>query len=64
MAHLEDDLWKPKPIRLFRLNNGRSFERVLLITARDCPETARDCPGTARSRKLTARSRKLTARDK
>ena len=37
---------------------------VLLITARDCPETARDCPGTARSRKLTARSRKLTARDK
>ena len=28
MAHLEDDLWKPKLIRLFRLNNGRSFERV------------------------------------
>ena len=28
MAHLEDDLWKPKPVRLFRLNNGRSFERV------------------------------------
>ena len=28
MAHLEDDLWKPKPVRLFRLKNGHSFERV------------------------------------